>query len=68
VELTPIDVPLAPYRTPGDTLSDYQVFKADPAGRALLDSGIDVARGSLRLNGGLVSWTKGASIRSAVIN
>ncbi len=68
VELTPLDVPLRPYRMPGDALPDYQVFKADRAGRALLDSGLDIAAGSLRLSGATVSWTKGGSSRSAALD
>jgi hypothetical protein len=68
VRLTPIDGPLAPDPSPGDTQPNYQVFKADRAGRALLDSGPDIAPGSLRLRGASVSWTKGAATRSAPIN
>lgn len=68
VERTPIDVPLRPYRMPGDTLPDYQVLRADRAGRALLDSGRDIAPGSLRLSGATVSWTKGGATRSAPLN
>ncbi len=68
VKLTPLDAPLNPYPTPADTQPDYQVLKADRAGRALLDSGIDIEPGSLRLSGTTVSWTKAGSTRSAALN
>lgn len=68
VRLTPIDGPLAPYPTLADRQPNYQVFKADRAGRALLDSGLDIAPGTLRLSGATVSWTKGGATRSAALN
>jgi hypothetical protein len=68
VRLTPIDGPLAPDPSPADSQPDYQVLKADRAGRALLDSGLDIAPGSLRLSGATVSWTKAGASRSAALN
>jgi len=64
VRRTPIDGPLVPYPTPADTQPNYQVLKADRAGRSVLDSGLDIAPGSLTLSGATLSWMKAGSIRS----
>jgi len=61
----PYDVPLVPYRFPGDELPDYEVGKSDRAGQALLDKGHDITPSSLSVSGATVSWSKGGSTYSA---
>ena len=68
VRRTPIDIPLAPYPRPADGRPDFQVRKADRRGEALLDAGYDIVPGSLRLSGATLSWLKGGTTHSAVID
>ena len=62
-QITPLDAPLHPYGM-GDPRPNYEVRKADRAGKALLDRGREVAPGSLRISRAAY-WVKAARVFSA---
>lgn len=46
-----------------------EVYKADSGGSVrLLDSGLAIAPGSLRLHGSKLTWTHGAAVRTATLS
>lgn len=64
----PIDVPLKLYPQPEDFLPFFQVAKSDRLGQALLDSGRDIAAGTLTVRGSVAYWVKGRRWRSAPLD